>query len=126
MSCSTSSAKEFSSRTAPSWTPAREYVDQVESKLSLPEETEDLEGFFRFYSGFYRDDAKIFKGVFVSARLNSSFAESRGLDPNGDKVHIYSSVRELPVIADGGCHVVEFWWNASLDKLEFIQCHGRA
>jgi hypothetical protein len=93
-------------------------IEQIEQSVKLPEGAGKLEDYARYYAA--QGDNIV--GVYTD------LVDHRDGDhdlPTGKRRWLTDS-RDLPVIMDGGCSVVEVTYNSATKKVEEIFCHGEA
>lgn len=78
-------------------------IGYLQPRITMPVGARPIEDYDRYYAMDRIDDRNIVRGIFL---LRSSF--DRG-----------ASTLDLPMIADGGCSVVSFFFDA--ESLQFVQ-----
>ncbi len=101
---------------APFWTPDRTTVTKIEQSLVMPKGAQKpLEAYGRYYAGITQDGRRAIHGVFVLPQISD---KSPG-------IYIVAE-RELPGVDDGGCGVIELFYDMAEDSLTSLQCNGNA
>lgn len=96
------------------WEPRDADVAELERRLALPRQAGPLNTFVRYYAGIYQSGVRLIRGQFVKI---GSFAEFRRPER-----HIVSEL-EFPLIADGGCGVVNVEYNPQT-RATRVFCNG--
>jgi hypothetical protein len=93
-------------------------IGYLEPRITMPVGARPIEDYDRYYAMDRIDDRNIVRGIFL---LRSSFG---GIDRPGTEavapgIYRGASTLDLPMIADGGCSVVSFFFDA--ESLQFVQ-----
>jgi hypothetical protein len=112
----------FEGQSSSDWKPSREQVEFVEKQIVLPQEAPaSIAHFNRYYSGITDNGKRLIYAEFVYINL---------LGPNrpGDNAgHIYIvTEQELPVIVDGGCGVITFYYDLHRTYTPSLVCNANA
>ena len=99
------------------WTPDDAAIRRLERAVETTDWTmvlvktapKPLDGYDRFYGGEIIGGHHIIKGVFMDGK---------------GSIHVLASPAGLPMILDGGCHVVSVTYDADTGTLERVACNG--
>jgi len=109
---------------APFWTPSQADVAHVEAIVQLPDEMpvlhlgksvrmppKEIKSYSRFYAGITVKGRRTIHGIY----LHHAGDQPPGIYIVGEK--------QIPAIADGGCNVIEFFYDVTADKMTSILCN---
>jgi hypothetical protein len=99
------------SEASPDWVPDISLVTKIEASLHLPDGAASLSSYTRYYAGTIKNGHRILLGHF---------------EAGSGKVQIVRSVRELPVIYDGGCSIVSIRYDVTAERVLDLFCNGVA
>jgi hypothetical protein len=93
------------------WVPTTSVVAELEHGLSLPQGAYPLAKYTRYYTGLIRNGRHVVRGIFVGG---------------APKVVIVKSELALPVVMDGGCHIINVDYEVESHKVLQVFCNGYA
>ena len=106
------------------WVPDAAIVSRIEhyAKSHMPirnesDKTGPIGSYARYYTGITLHGRKTVYGEYISRELNESGY------PVG--VHIVAW-NKMPVISDGGCYLIDLWFDVSSGRVTAFVCHGIA
>ena len=105
------SATGLSSGAASQWSPSLASIEKLESDLRLPRGAGPLNDYTRYYSSDPRRGRHAVTGVLVAG---------------GDRAIHIISYSDLPKILDGGCGVIDLFYDMDDAKSLEISCNGNA
>lgn len=92
----------------------RDPISYLESRVELPEGAEPLEAYDRYYANTRLGDREVIRGVYL---LRSSFGdrERSGMTPDAGRPRVFrGEAEDLPIVADGGCAVINVYFDIQL------------
>ena len=114
-----------------------ELTQEIEQKVVLPEHSEKIEKYARYY---FRDKNQIIRASYTifskgfkefvreeCLRLNKSEYPCNdpdyGVIDSGGYIWV-DNIRMLPFASGGGCDQIEIIYNAATEKFDFVECNG--
>jgi len=86
-------------------------ITNIEASLHLPDGAAPLSSYTRYYAGTIKKGHRILLGHF---------------EAGSGKVQIVPSVRDLPVVYDGGCSIVSIRYDVTAGRVLDLFCNGIA
>ncbi len=99
----------------PFWTPDQATILRVEKMVSMPPRTEPLQSYSRYYAGITVKGRSVIHGRMVTRRVVDKPADIYIVPEN-----------QFPGVRDGGCSVINFFYDLAEDSLTSLECNGDA
>ena len=101
----------------PFWMPDMASVTKIEQTVIMPKGVQKpLEAYGRYYAGITKNGRRMIRGEFVMPQMNDKFP----------RIYLTQNEDDLPAIEDGGCGVINLYYDIEMQKITAIACNGEA